>query len=278
MVLVEVSRNVGRVSMCICTLGIGGSIPIPEPYRKDIISFREWEHFHNPLYPFPEHRFWTWGIMNATSDSDAGKCAYGVKTSREDIDIRFECDKPVIEEKIKSFPNLHWHGIGNEPNWGPYIKPEDYTYQFNKYKEYILNLDPLAEIMLGGLTLPVAWKNWFNKLEIEPDIYDIHPYPGAGDYQTSIDEVIEFREFVNNNKPIVLGEFSTLSGDENKDLEYMKGFGSWLTVNCGKYNIIGWYWWIGTDLFNSEGITKLGETYIKYFKPREEIYLPVILK
>jgi hypothetical protein len=259
-------------------LGIGGSVSIPD---ARVTSFREWEHFHNPIDPFPHHRFWTWGIMNATADSDAGKCAYGIVTSKEDIDIRFECDKPIIEEKIKQFPDLHWHGIGNEPNWGPRLEPFDYAYQFKLYRDYILSLDAEAKMMLGGVTLPVPWVDWLSELfsyGIEIDIYDIHPYPKYEMWQTSANYIVDFRSFVNNNKPIVLGEFSVLGGSIASNLDYMRGLGNWLHFNYETYNVIGWYWWIGTDLVDNGKLTELGKTYIECFGPRKDIYLPIIMK
>lgn len=49
--------------------------------------------------------------------------------------------------------------IGNEPNWFPLMRPQQYAATYARYFQFIKNLDPTAKCMIGGLFLKEAIDN-----------------------------------------------------------------------------------------------------------------------
>jgi len=288
-------------------LGVGGSVKLTTPVSQTIVSFREWDHYHNPVGEYPHHRFWTWAKMDRPVGTPAGKCLEGSYSSREDMEKIFICDKEIIVSKIDAGYIGNWHGIGNEPNWRPEIAPVDYAYQYNKYYVYIKSLDPAAKIMTGGVTLPVPWLDWVKQVlasyqaqfgvQMPVDIWSIHPYSfdwasGKLAAQDGIKEVKQFRAFIDKrgyiNAPIVIGEFSDGGGGQpiKELIKYAKVFCSWLVNNYATHRIIAWYWWGASTngmgnagLFDKGTLTSLGETYINCCgKKIQKVYLPIVMK
>ena len=65
-----------------------------------------------------------------------------------------------IEDQIekKESRGAHWE-IGNEPNWFPLMRPEQYAAIYARYYNQIKKLDPTARCMIGGLFLKEAIDN-----------------------------------------------------------------------------------------------------------------------
>jgi len=79
---------------------------------------------------------------------------------QEIIDRVFADEKKWIEEKIINEKQIGaiWE-IGNEPNWFPLMRPEQYAAIYASYHELIKGLDPSAKCMIGGLFLHDAIEN-----------------------------------------------------------------------------------------------------------------------
>jgi hypothetical protein len=280
-----------RTDMRTYIFGVGGAVALTYPFYNVIQSFREWDHYHDPVSQLPHHRFWTWAKMNRSPQYPDGKCLAGNFHTRKDMDSIFlKCDRPLIDEKIAKYRGM-WHGIGNEPNYSD-IKPEDYAYQFHMYHSYIKGNDSEAKLMVGGITLPVPWIEWLEQVlqsyklqfgvKMPVDIWDIHPYangwPDGKEAATrGIAYISEFRKFLNSNKyrhtPIVLGEFSDAAGSQPVEQLsiYAKVMGKWLMNNATNKKIIAIYWWgsqvsaMGTaGIFDKYTITPVGDYYVAY--------------
>jgi hypothetical protein len=81
-------------------------------------------------------------------------------TQQEIIDRVFAEEKNWIEEKIVMLGTIgaYWE-IGNEPNWFPLMRPEQYADLYSRYYMLIKGLDPSAKCMIGGLFLQEAIDN-----------------------------------------------------------------------------------------------------------------------
>jgi hypothetical protein len=81
-------------------------------------------------------------------------------TQQEIIDRVFADEKKWIEEKIIDGGQIgaRWE-IGNEPNWFPLMRPEQYAALYARYDNLIKGLDPSAQCMVGGLFLNEAVDN-----------------------------------------------------------------------------------------------------------------------
>jgi hypothetical protein len=79
---------------------------------------------------------------------------------QEIIDRVFAEEKNWIEAKIINEGQIGalWE-IGNEPNWFPLMRPEQYAALYTRYYELIKGLDPEAQCMIGGLFLHEAIEN-----------------------------------------------------------------------------------------------------------------------
>lgn len=294
-------------------IGMGGSCGLKYPYNLTINSFREWDHYHEPGTgepdTLPSHRFWTWGKLDRPGGTPAGLCMGGYNNNPDHatIDLIFNCDKPIIDEMVGKYPGA-MHGIGNEPNFAPTITVANYAYQFHKYERYIHSIDPTAQMLNGGITLPVPWKIWtiefIQKYQglygVKPpvDIWVIHPYAegwpnGKTAALAGSEYVKDFRVFLNNqgyeNTSILIGEFSDASGTntEYQLARYAETFCDWIVANENTHNIVGWYWWGSSNvamgnagLFDANrNITQVGEAYIKHCGLYKfKTYLPLIIK
>jgi Glycosyl hydrolase catalytic core/FlgD Ig-like domain len=78
---------------------------------------------------------------------------------QEIIDRVFADEKKWIEEKINGGQIGAIWEIGNEPNWFPLMRPEQYAVIYARYYELIKGLDPSAKCMIGGLFLHEAIEN-----------------------------------------------------------------------------------------------------------------------
>jgi hypothetical protein len=291
-------------------VGTGGSAWLRSPYNLLINSFREWDHYHEPgtgePNTLPSHRFWTWGKMNRPPDFPAGKCMPG-DWGAPHIDEIFNCDRPIINDILTRHTGA-MHQVGNEPNFGPYLAPIDYAYQFNLYDQYIHSIDPTAQILNGGITNWKDWQSWTTKFITEylrlfgekppVDVWVVHPYAlGFPDGELSalagIKVVLAFRELLDNqgykNTPIIIGEFSDAGGTNpiNELVLYAITFCDWIIKNRTDNNIIGWYWWGSSTvamgnagLFDANrNITPVGEAYIAHCGLYKfNTYLPLIIK
>ena len=268
------------------------------PYNLIINSFREWDHYHEPGTgepdTLPSHRFWTWGKLDRPPQFSVGECEPGGhdNPTRETLDNIFECDKPIIDEMVGKYPGA-MHQVGNEPNYGPTITAANYAYQFHKYEQYIHSIDPTAQILTGGITLPVPWETWTDAFIAAlsgygtpfPDIWVIHPYPdngtwpdGAAAAASSIAHMVYFRDYLdtalNSDLPLLIGEFSDACGNntEYQLARYAETFCDWIVANKDTQNIVGWYWWGSSSvamgnagLFDANrNITQVGKAYIKH--------------
>ena len=292
-------------------VGMGGTMRLRYPYNEKINSFREWDHYHEPgpgePDTLPSHRFWTWGVLNRPAEFPVGDCMEGnwFGCSQADLDDIFDCDKPIIDETIGKYLGA-MHGIGNEPNYASSITAKNYAYQFHKYEQYIHSVDPMAQIMFGGITSWGPWEDWTIAFIEElqsyhtpfPDIWDIHPYvdawpDGEASANGGIEFVIKFRAFLEDqgygNVPMIFGEFGdpTAVNKAADIVDYAETFCDWIVANQESKNIIGWYWWGSSSvamgnagLFDANrNITPVGEAYIKHCGLRDhKIYMPLILK
>lgn len=136
------------------------------------------------------------------------------------------------------YPGAYYQ-IGNEPDWYPYFKPEDYAELYNIFYTRIKKYDPSARVATGGLTsmspiIPAydpndlfGWiDNFRNKYKEKfgsyppIDIWDIHtyhPYPNLidGDWNSTKKLIVDFRDIYlarigEQNKPVWITEFGLL--------------------------------------------------------------------
>jgi hypothetical protein len=79
---------------------------------------------------------------------------------QEIIDRVFAAETAWIHDQIVGKKNLgaYWE-IGNEPNWFPLMRPEQYAALYARYYDQIKKLDPTAHCMIGGLFLKEALDN-----------------------------------------------------------------------------------------------------------------------
>ncbi len=295
-------------------VGMGGTMQLQYPYNEMINSFREWDHYHElgtgEPDTLPSHRFWTWAKMNRPAQFPVGNCMPGnwmPPHTQETIDDIFECDRPRIDNVLSNHPGA-MHQIGNEENFWPYIEPTNYAYQYWLYEQYIHSIDPLAQMLNGGITNWGDWEGWTTRfiqeyqglygIKPQVDIWVIHPYAngwpnGEAAALAGIDFIVSFRELLDNqgyeNTPILIGEFSDASGlnSEHELVRYVTTFCDWIVANQDTQNIVGWYWWGSSNvamgnagLFDANrNITRVGKAYIKHCGLHEhKTYLPLINK
>ncbi len=80
--------------------------------------------------------------------------------SQQDIlDGIFAAEAPWIEQQIANGRRGAVWEIGNEPNWFPLMRPEQYAALYARYYELLKRLDPTAKCMVGGLFLKEAIDN-----------------------------------------------------------------------------------------------------------------------
>jgi hypothetical protein len=79
---------------------------------------------------------------------------------QEIIDRVFNAETQWIHEQIveKNNRGAYWE-IGNEPNWFPLMRPDQYAAVYARYYDQIKKLDPTAHCMIGGLFLKEAIDN-----------------------------------------------------------------------------------------------------------------------
>lgn len=270
--------------------GVGGSGDYAD--YLGITWFREWDHYHRPVSPNPAHRFWTVGKL----DNRLGGCSPGTLSgSRENIDAVFTCDTPIITEIIdEGYIGQVWE-IGNEPNWWPHVTPANYVYQYNLYHEFIIDLDPTAKLMIGGISLyPSNWVNWLDSFVsiyqneyggVPLNIWGIHPYDTFDDRAgtRTIDEMIAFYDWLDNvdsDGVIWITEFGKGNWQpepEGKIVIYIEEVCGWLNEHAEEHNIERWFWWgvlqgphgmganglFSAGPYNRETITLAGDMYIK---------------
>ncbi|MGH7496941.1 MAG: FlgD immunoglobulin-like domain containing protein [bacterium] len=77
-----------------------------------------------------------------------------LRRQQQILDGIFDRDASWIREQIegRGVRGAVWE-IGNEPNWFPLMRPEQYALEFRRYYDWIRTLDPTAKVMLGGLFL-----------------------------------------------------------------------------------------------------------------------------
>jgi hypothetical protein len=233
--------------------GVGGSGAYAD--YLGIAWFREWDHYHRPVSPNPVHRFWTVGKL----DNRLGGCMPGTLSgSKENIDSVFACDVQVITEIVnEGYTGQVWE-IGNEPNWYPYVTPENYAYQFQLYHEFITDLDSTAKLMNGGISLyPGSWVNWLDGFLVyyngSPpiDVWNIHPYD-TFDTQAgarTISKIVSFHNWLNDIDPggtIWITEFGKgnwYPESEQNIVRYIEIVCGWLNEHAGEHEIERWFWW-----------------------------------
>jgi hypothetical protein len=79
---------------------------------------------------------------------------------QEILDRIFTSESAWIQEQIEANGRRGacWE-IGNEPNWFPLMRPEQYADFYSRYYKLIKQLDPTAKCMVGGLLLKEAIDN-----------------------------------------------------------------------------------------------------------------------
>jgi hypothetical protein len=79
---------------------------------------------------------------------------------QEILDRIFAQESEWIRKKIEEQGQrgAYWE-IGNEPNWFPLMRPEQYAAVYTRYYHLIKSLDPTAKCMLGGLFLKEVIEN-----------------------------------------------------------------------------------------------------------------------
>ncbi len=80
-------------------------------------------------------------------------------SQQEILDAIFAAEAPWIEQQIANGRRGAVWEIGNEPNWFPLMRPEQYAALYARYYELIKRLDPTAKCMIGGLFLKEAIDN-----------------------------------------------------------------------------------------------------------------------
>lgn len=80
-------------------------------------------------------------------------------SQQEILDAIFAAEAPWIEQQIANGRRGAVWEIGNEPNWFPLMRPEQYAALYARYYEFIKRLDPTAKCMIGGLFLKEAIDN-----------------------------------------------------------------------------------------------------------------------
>ncbi len=83
-----------------------------------------------------------------------------VPTQKEILDQIFEYEKPFIRNLIRpgDFTRQYW-SIGYEPNFFPFMSPEQYAEYFTKYYRYIKSHDPDAKILGPSILLTELMEN-----------------------------------------------------------------------------------------------------------------------
>lgn len=156
----------------------------------------------------------------------------------------------IIPKLAKEYPGSIYQ-IGNEIDWYPFFKPEEYVVWFHDYSERIRSFDKTAKIMIGSLLFPVwtennlrkdkdyektfglvpdeefgwiqtFWDCFLKKYSTKPqvDIWNIHLYPNRVPFEYKVKEcgqwVMKFREFMGKvgekDKPLWVTEFSSGGG------------------------------------------------------------------
>ncbi len=79
---------------------------------------------------------------------------------QEIIDRVFAAETKWIQDQIAAKPpsGAVWE-IGNEPNWFPLMRPEQYAAMYARYYRQVKTYDPTAKCMIGGLFLKEALDN-----------------------------------------------------------------------------------------------------------------------
>jgi hypothetical protein len=83
-----------------------------------------------------------------------------VPRQQEIIDRIFADESEWIREQIVEQKQVgaYWE-VGNEPNWFPLMRPEQYAALYTNYYHLIKSLDPTAQCLVGGLFLKEALDN-----------------------------------------------------------------------------------------------------------------------
>lgn len=170
----------------------------------------------------------------------------------------------IVPKLALEIPKGHYE-IANEPDWAPYVEPEDYAKYYRAFYYRIKKYDPEANVMPGGFVsiLPehkahacnvwgkslfcagdyYVWirefREQYKKLygSYPPvDIWNIHPYifPGQA-WERAREQIVGFRDFLNSigegSKPLWLTEFGFLGyeGDFSGKRDYCQSIASALS-------------------------------------------------
>lgn len=80
-------------------------------------------------------------------------------SQQEILEAIFAAEAPWIEQQIANGRRGAVWEIGNEPNWFPLMRPQQYAALYARYYELIKRLDPTAQCMIGGLFMKEAIDN-----------------------------------------------------------------------------------------------------------------------
>ncbi len=83
-----------------------------------------------------------------------------LRRQQQILDGIFDREAPWIRQQIevRGRRGAVWE-VGNEPNWFPLMRPEQYASLYWRYHDWIKLLDPTAKVMVGGLFLKEAINN-----------------------------------------------------------------------------------------------------------------------
>lgn len=271
--------------------GVGGSGNYANYLGLD--WFREWEHFHRPVAPNPSRRFWTVGKL----DNRVGDCHPGtLSATPANIDAVFACDEIIITDIVgEGYVGQMWE-IGNEPNWHPYVTPANYARQFHMYHEFITDLDPTAQVMIGGITLyPGSWPNWLDSFVAiyvsdygttpPVDTWNCHPYDtfDAQAGMRAIAKIVSFRGWLDSadfgDEVFWITEFGKGNWQPEPEaniVAYIETVCGWLNEHADEYQIERWFWWgvlagnsgmganglFSANPYSRETVTLAGDAYI----------------
>lgn len=82
-----------------------------------------------------------------------------LRRQQQILDGIFASEAAWIETQINAGHRGAVWEVGNEPNWFPLMRPEQYAAVYARYYDLIKGLDPTAKIMVGGLFLKEAINN-----------------------------------------------------------------------------------------------------------------------
>jgi hypothetical protein len=128
----------------------------------------------------------------------------------------------LIPKYAKDFPGMYY-AVANEPDWWPYIAPQNYAELYNIFYTRIKKYDPTAKVMTGGiLSDTYSWVDAFrnsyrSQFGAYPpvDVWNIHPYVSKNDWQAAKKIIVDFRDIFltrigEKDKPVWISEFGMI--------------------------------------------------------------------